>query len=86
MHFVDEEYDRGVIAAQRTVPVLREDTAGSLARRVLEQARARERASSRCALSLGALSQEWALYADVVGALCAGRLAWRDDGVPWIED
>ena len=39
MHFVDEEYDKGVIAAQRCVPVLADDTPDSLAHRVLEQVR-----------------------------------------------
>ena len=36
VHFVDEEYDRGTIAAQWPVPVLRRDTAQTLAARVLE--------------------------------------------------
>lgn len=35
VHFVDEEYDRGAIAAQWPVPVLAGDTAESLAQRVL---------------------------------------------------
>jgi phosphoribosylglycinamide formyltransferase 1 len=34
-HFVDEEYDRGAIIAQWPVPVFEEDSAGSLAARVL---------------------------------------------------
>ncbi len=37
VHFVDEEYDRGPIAAQRAVPVLPGDTAESIAARVLIQ-------------------------------------------------
>ena len=41
VHFVDEEYDRGKIVAQRCVPVLHDDSPDSLAHRVLEQARAR---------------------------------------------
>ena len=41
VHLVDEEYDRGLILAQRCVPVLPEDTPEVLAQRVLEQARAR---------------------------------------------
>lgn len=39
VHFVDEEYDRGKIVAQRCVPVHPEDTPDTLAHRVLEQAR-----------------------------------------------
>ena len=35
VHLVDEEYDRGPILAQRRVPVLPDDTAESLAARVL---------------------------------------------------
>lgn len=37
MHFVDEEYDRGRILAQRIVPVLVNDTAEELAARVLRE-------------------------------------------------
>jgi phosphoribosylglycinamide formyltransferase-1 len=36
VHFVDEEYDRGAVVAQRRVPVLEGDTPTSLAARVLE--------------------------------------------------
>ena len=36
VHFVDEEYDRGPIVAQRRVPVLAPDTPQALAARVLE--------------------------------------------------
>jgi formyltetrahydrofolate-dependent phosphoribosylglycinamide formyltransferase len=36
VHFVDEEYDRGPVVAQRRVPVLQGDTPESLATRVLE--------------------------------------------------
>ena len=36
VHFVDEEYDRGAVVAQRSVPVLPGDTPESLAARVLE--------------------------------------------------
>jgi formyltetrahydrofolate-dependent phosphoribosylglycinamide formyltransferase len=36
VHLVDEEYDRGPIIAQRTVPVLDTDDAETLAQRVLE--------------------------------------------------
>ena len=36
VHLVDEEFDRGPILAQRTVPVLPDDTAERLAARVLE--------------------------------------------------
>lgn len=35
VHYVDEQFDRGPIIAQRTVPVLPDDTADSLAHRVL---------------------------------------------------
>jgi phosphoribosylglycinamide formyltransferase-1 len=35
VHLVDEEYDRGPIVAQRTVPVLPDDTSDTLAARVL---------------------------------------------------
>lgn len=35
VHYVDEEYDRGPIIAQRTVPVLPDDTPDTLAARVL---------------------------------------------------
>ena len=35
VHFVDEQFDRGPIIAQRTVPVLPDDTADTLAQRVL---------------------------------------------------
>ena len=35
VHYVDEHFDRGPIIAQRTVPVLPDDTAASLAHRVL---------------------------------------------------
>jgi phosphoribosylglycinamide formyltransferase len=65
VHFVDEQYDRGVILAQRVVPVLRDDSADDLAHRVLEQ--------------------EWRVYPAAVGALCAGRVTWRADGVPIID-
>jgi len=63
---VDEQYDRGVIAAQRCVPVLADDTAESLAHRVLEQ--------------------EWLVYPAFVAALCAGRVRWRGDGVPVVDE
>ena len=36
VHFVDDEYDRGPIIAQWPVPVLENDTADAVARRVLE--------------------------------------------------
>lgn len=36
VHFVDEEYDRGAIVAQRVVPVNADDTPEGLATRVLE--------------------------------------------------
>ena len=36
VHFVDEEYDRGALVAQRRVPVLADDTPEALAARVLE--------------------------------------------------
>jgi phosphoribosylglycinamide formyltransferase-1 len=36
VHFVEEEYDRGPVVAQRRVPVLQNDTPESLAARVLE--------------------------------------------------
>ncbi len=36
VHFVNEEYDKGEILLQRTVPVLPDDTAETLAARVLE--------------------------------------------------
>ena len=36
VHFVDEDYDHGPVAAQARVPVLPGDTPGDLARRVLE--------------------------------------------------
>ncbi len=36
VHFVDEEYDRGPVIAQRSVPVLEGDSAETLAARVLE--------------------------------------------------
>jgi phosphoribosylglycinamide formyltransferase-1 len=35
VHLVDEEYDRGPVLLQRTVPVLPDDTPGTLAARVL---------------------------------------------------
>ncbi len=37
VHFVDDEYDHGPIAAQRVVPVLDDDTGETLAARVFEQ-------------------------------------------------
>ena len=37
VHFVNEEYDRGAIIAQRAVPVLADDTPETLASRVLEE-------------------------------------------------
>lgn len=37
VHFVDEEYDTGPIIAQRTVPVLANDTPEALAARILPQ-------------------------------------------------
>jgi formyltetrahydrofolate-dependent phosphoribosylglycinamide formyltransferase len=37
VHFADNEYDRGPIILQRTVPVLDDDTSESLAARVFEQ-------------------------------------------------
>ncbi len=36
VHFVEEEYDRGAVVAQRRVPVLADDTPETLAARVLE--------------------------------------------------
>ncbi|MEQ1690922.1 MAG: phosphoribosylglycinamide formyltransferase [Gemmatimonas sp.] len=36
VHFVDEDFDRGAIAAQQTVPVLPDDTPETLAARVLQ--------------------------------------------------
>jgi len=35
VHIVDEEYDRGLIIAQKSVPVLEDDDADSLAKRIL---------------------------------------------------
>ena len=37
MHFVDAEYDTGPILLQRTVPVLDNDTPGTLAARILPE-------------------------------------------------
>ena len=37
VHFVDNTYDTGPIIAQRTCPVLDDDTADTLARRVFDQ-------------------------------------------------
>lgn len=37
VHFVNQEYDRGAIIAQRAVPVLHDDTPETLAARVLEE-------------------------------------------------
>ena len=37
VHFVDEEYDRGPIIAQYPVPVMPNDTAATLADRVLDR-------------------------------------------------
>jgi len=37
VHFVDEEYDRGPILAQRVVPVFPDDTPTRLAARVLKE-------------------------------------------------
>src|SRR5207253_7165627 len=37
VHFADNEYDHGPIILQRTVPVLDDDTAETLAQRVFEQ-------------------------------------------------
>ena len=37
VHFVDDEYDHGPIVAQRSVPVLEDDTAETLAQRVFAQ-------------------------------------------------
>lgn len=37
VHFVDEQYDHGEIILQKRVPVLKNDTPGTLAKRVLEQ-------------------------------------------------
>jgi phosphoribosylglycinamide formyltransferase-1 len=37
VHFVDEAVDHGVIILQKTVPVLDEDTAETLAARILQQ-------------------------------------------------
>jgi phosphoribosylglycinamide formyltransferase 1 len=37
VHFVDEELDHGVIVLQKTVPLLAEDDAHTLAERILEQ-------------------------------------------------
>lgn len=53
VHLVDEEYDRGLILAQRCVPVLPDDTPEVLAQRVLEQARARRGACWSSAPSHG---------------------------------
>ena len=39
VHYVNEDYDRGVILDQRVVPVLQNDSAASLAQRVLRQVR-----------------------------------------------
>jgi len=35
VHFVDEEYDRGAIILQRSIPVMQDDTPETLAARVL---------------------------------------------------
>ena len=51
MHFVDEEYDRGPIIAQRTVAVTPGDSAEVVAKRVLEQARSGAASARRRALS-----------------------------------
>lgn len=54
VHFVDEEYDRGKIVAQRCVPVLPDDTPDDLAHRVLEHVRflRRPRARAHCVRAL----------------------------------
>ncbi|GAQ84210.1 Formyl transferase [Klebsormidium nitens] len=66
VHFIDENYDAGVIVAQRIVRVLPTDTPEELQARVLKE--------------------EHYLYPIVVSALCDGRIRWRDDGVPILED
>jgi len=37
IHLVNEEYDRGAIVAQRAVPVMDDDTAETLGKRILKQ-------------------------------------------------
>jgi phosphoribosylglycinamide formyltransferase len=62
VHFVDEAFDRGPILAQAAVRVLPDDSAATLAARVL--------------------AVEHELFPEALGALVAGRVRWRDDGVP----
>jgi phosphoribosylglycinamide formyltransferase len=62
VHFVDEAFDRGPILAQAAIPVRPDDSAATLAARVL--------------------AVEHDLFPDAVGALVAGRVRWRADGVP----
>ena len=49
VHLVDEQYDHGAILLQKTVPVLPDDTAESLATRVFAaECQALPEANSRC--------------------------------------
>jgi len=38
------------------------------------------------ALAARVLRQEWRLFPAAVGALCAGRVTWREDGVPCLPE
>ena len=89
----------GLLEKLISTPVLRTDTPDDLAHRVLEQARApQEREGQRRLLPLRAgqrtppltrgglpRAQEWRIYPAAVAALCAGRVTWREDGVPIID-
>lgn len=51
VHFVDEQLDHGVIILQKTVPVLKEDDAHTLAERILEQEHIAYAEAISCVLS-----------------------------------
>ncbi|WMV53050.1 hypothetical protein MTR67_046435 [Solanum verrucosum] len=93
IHYVDEHYDTGRILAQGVVPVLANDTAETLAARVLQEVIISFNISCYECIIVVAINIEFSccmckehkLYVEVAAALCEERIVWREDGVPLIR-
>lgn len=88
VHFVDENYDTGPILAQRAIPVHPLEDHRQLAARVLAEARCFPLCRRHVHVLAGCRNkappgmQEHKLYPQTVAALVAGRITWRQDGIP----
>ena len=70
VHFVEEAYDTGPVLAQRAVPVLPDDTPGSLAARVLVQVNCQIHAEPAAGSGQGRGTVPFATHADVARPHC----------------